>query len=152
MNKVQLTKQGYDRLQLELKELVDQKRPHAVERLQKARAMGDLSENSEYSAAKEELAFVEGRIREVETLIKNADVVEIRHNGEVISLGDRVTVQNNGSREEFFIVGEFEADPMQKKLSNTSPIGRSLLGKKVGDSVEVEVPAGKIQYKVVDIQ
>ena len=152
MNKVQLTKEGYDKLQQELKDLVDKKRPYTVLRLQKARAMGDLSENSEYSAAKEELAFVEGRVREIETLIKNAEVVEIQRNGEIISLGDRVTVQNNGTREEFFIVGEFEADPMQKKLSNTSPIGRSLLGKKVGDSVEVEVPAGKILYKVVDIK
>lgn len=152
MNKIQLTQEGYDRLQQELKDLVDQKRPYAVTRLQKARAMGDLSENSEYSAAKEELAFVEGRVREIETLIKNAEVVEIQRNGEIISLGDRVTVQNNGNREEFFIVGEFEADPMQKKLSNTSPIGRSLLGKKVGDSVEIEVPAGKTSYKIIDIK
>lgn len=152
VNKTQLTREGLAKLEAELKELKEVKRPHAVDRLQKARAMGDLSENSEYSAAKEELAFVEGRIQEIETILKHVEIVENHHNGNVVALGDKVTIQTNGSTEDFYIVGEFEADPMQKKLSQTSPIGRALIGKKVGEMVEVEVPAGKIQYKVVDIK
>lgn len=152
MNKVQLTQEGFEKLKTEHGELLKKKRPHAISRLQKARSMGDLSENSEYSTAKEELAFVEGRIQEIEMLLKNAEVVETHHNGNIVSLGDKVTVQTSNRREEFFIVGEFEADPMQKKLSNTSPIGRALLGKKIGEEVDVLIPAGKIQYKVVDIK
>ena len=114
--------------------------------------MGDLSENSEYSAAKEELAFVEGRVQEIEEILKTAEVVE-NHNGSThIELGSSVTVQIDGKTELFQIVGEFEADPLNKKLSHTSPIGQALIGKTVGDLVEVDVPAGKIKYKIVDIK
>jgi transcription elongation factor GreA len=150
MKKVQLTKEGHESLQKELKELLEKKKPKAVERLQKARSMGDLSENSEYSAAKEELAFVEGRIQEVEEILKQAQIVKNHHRNEV-DVGVKVIVEVNGRKDEFHIVGEFEADPLQKKLSHTSPIGKALLGKKVGDWVEIKVPAGKIKYKIVDI-
>lgn len=152
MVKVQLTKEGYEKLQTECKEFKELRRPQAVERLQKARAMGDLSENSEYSSAKEELAFIEGRVQEIEAILKNCEIIETQHNGVAVSLGDRVIVQTNGTREEFFIVGEFEADPVEKKLSNTSPLGQALLGKKVGENIEIDVPAGRINYKIVDIR
>lgn len=152
MKKVQLTKQGFDNLQKEHQELLKKKRPTAVERLQKARAMGDLSENSEYTAAKEELAFVEGRIQEIEELLKNVEIVKNYNRRTNVDLGVKVTVEVNGKQESFEIVGEFEADPLNKKLSHTSPIGKALVGKKVGDLVEVEVPAGKIKYKIVDIK
>ncbi|MFN4212494.1 MAG: transcription elongation factor GreA [Microgenomates group bacterium] len=151
MKKVQLTKEGYNNLQNELKELIEIKKPKAVERLQKARSMGDLSENSEYTAAKEELAFVEGRIQEIEEILKEAQIIENQQKG-IVDVGVKVTVQVNGKKEEFHIVGEFEADPMNKKLSHNSPIGKALLGKRVGDWVEVEIPAGKIKYKIVDIK
>ena len=152
MKKTQLTKTGYEAIKKEYEELVSVKRPQAVERLQKARSMGDLSENSEYSAAKEELAFVEGRVQEIEEILKTAEVVE-NHNGSThIELGSSVTVQVDGKTELFQIVGEFEADPLNKKLSHTSPIGQALIGKTVGDLVEVDVPAGKIKYKIVDIK
>ncbi len=152
MAKIQLTKQGYEDLQKEYQGLLKNKKPQAVDRLQKARAMGDLSENSEYTAAKEELAFVEGRIREIEEILNQAEVVENHSSGDKVDVGSSVVVDNNGSQETFQIVGEFEADPMNKKLSQNSPIGQALINKKVGDLVEVNIPAGKVQYKIVEIK
>src|SRR3989304_7482049 len=146
MKKTQLTKTGYEALKQEFEELVSVKKPHAVERLQKARSMGDLSENSEYSAAKEELAFVEGRTQEIEEILRTAEIVENHLSGNQIELGTSVTVEVNGKKELFQIVGEFEADPMKQKLSHTSPIGQALIGKKQGEWVEVEVPAGEVKY------
>lgn len=152
MNKIQLTKEGKDKLQVELQDLKESQRQTAVDRLQKARSMGDLSENSEYSAAKEGLAFVEERIKEIEEILKHADIVDNHHNGQEVSLGSSVTVDLNGQKETFYIVGEYEADPMKNKLSNTSPIGKALLGKKVGNIAEVEAPAGKTSYKILEIE
>jgi len=152
MNHVQLTKEGYDNLEKELKELKEVKRPAAVERLHKARSMGDLSENSEYNAAKEGLAFVEGRIQEIEEILKTAQVVANQNNNHQVKVGTSVTVEIDGKKELFQIVGDFEADPGKRKLSHTSPIGSALIGKKIGDWVEVEIPAGKIKYKIVEIK
>lgn len=151
MKKTQLTQEGFDTLKKEYEDLTKVKKPYAVERLHKARSMGDLSENSEYTAAKEELAFVDGRILEIEEILKNVEIVENHLNSNKIELGTSVTVEVNGKKELFQIVGEFEADPMSKKLSHTSPIGQALLGKKRGEWIEVEVPAGKIKYKIVEI-
>ena len=151
MNKIQFTKDGFKQLQVELDDLQKVRRPAAVDRLGRARAMGDLSENSEYTAAKEDLAFVEGRIQEIEELMKNAEIIDVKaHDG--ISIGVEVTVEKDGKEETYSIVGEFEADPILKKLSATSPIGRALIGKKEGDMVEVEVPAGKLKYKIIKIK
>ena len=147
----QFTPDGFKKLQEEQAELLNNKRPAAVIRLTKARSMGDLSENSEYSAAKEELAFVEGRIKEVEELIKNAEVIDIALSGS-IEIGTEVIVVKDGTEETFSIVGEFEADPVQKKLSATSPIGQALLGKKLGDIVSVAVPVGTLKYKIKNIK
>lgn len=152
MKKVQLTQEGYENLQKELKNLIEVKKPQAVERLSKARAMGDLSENSEYTAAKEDLSFVEGRIQEIEEIIKTAEVVTNHNGNHTVDVGVAVIVEANGKQDVFYIVGEFEADPMNKKLSHTSPIGKALIGKKVGDVVEVEIPSGKIQYKILEIK
>ncbi len=148
----QLTKEGYESLKKELEDLTKTKRPYAVERLHKARSMGDLSENSEYTAAKEELAFVEGRIQEIEEILKTVEVVENHNGGHTVEVGTSVVVEADGKQEMFQIVGEFEADPMNKKLSHTSPIGHALVGKRVGDLIEVEIPAGKIKYKIVEIK
>lgn len=152
MIQTQLTKQGFENLKKELEELKTVKRPKAVERLSKARAMGDLSENSEYSAAKEELAFVEGRIQEIEEIIKNVEVIDFKNDANSIQLGSTIEVEINGQKDVFQIVGEFEADPLNKKLSYTSPIGQALIGKKKGEIVEVEVPAGKMKYKIIEIK
>jgi len=152
MKTVQLTKEGHENLKKEYQELIGIKRPQVVDTLQKARAMGDLSENSAYSAAKEEQALVEGRIREIEEILKVAQIVQNGNGNHIVALGHTVTVMIDGEREEFQIVGEFEADPTQKKLSHTSPLGRGLLGKKVGEQVQIEVPAGKVIYKIIGIK
>lgn len=152
MKTTQLTKEGFEKIKKELEDLTKNKRPYAIDRLHKARAMGDLSENSEYTAAKEELAFVEGRILEIEEILKTVQVVENHNGSHMVEVGTSVVVEVNGTKELFQIVGEFEADPMQKKLSHTSPIGQALVGKKVGEWIEVNVPAGKIKYKIVEIK
>ncbi len=152
MKKVSLTKEGYEALQKELKDLKDTKRHAAVERLQKARAMGDLSENSEYSAAKEDLALVEGRVQELETILRDVEITDHHIATQVVELGNSVIIERNGEKSEFHIVGEYEADPLNKKLSQTSPIGKALLGKKIGETVEVKAPAGITLYKILDIK
>ncbi len=152
MPKIQITQKGFDDLKIEHQDLVKNKKPKAIDRLGKARSMGDLSENSEYTAAKEELAFVEGRVQEIEGIINNAEVVENNDNSNQVQIGSSVTVETNGKQEVFQIVGEFEADPMNKKLSQNSPIGQALINKKVGDLVEVNIPAGKISYKIIEIK
>lgn len=151
MKKIEFTMEGFDRIKAELEELQKIKRPAAVERLQKARAMGDLSENSEYVAAKEDLAFVEGRVRELEELVSRAEIVHDQNGKGYVQVGSRVTVQTAEGKEQYHIVGEFEADPLVKKLSHSSPIGNALMGKKIGNEVEVNIPAGKVTYKIVDI-
>jgi len=151
MKQIQLTQEGFEKLQKEIAELKEKKRPEAVDALQKARSMGDLSENSAYHAAKEDLALVEGRIQEIEEILKTAVVVKNENNGLIVSLGSKILVKNNGNQEEFQIVGEFEADPLNKKLSTSSPLGKGFLGKKVGDQVEIEIPAGKVTYTILKI-
>ncbi len=152
MPKIQLTQKGFDDLKIEHEDLLKNKKPKAIERLSKARSMGDLSENSEYTAAKEELAFVEGRVREIEEILENANIVENNQTGDQVQVGSTVTVEVGGNRESFQIVGEFEADPMNKKLSQNSPIGQALINRKIGNIVEVNIPAGKIQYKIIEIK
>jgi len=152
MKNIQLTKTGFEKLKQELEELKTKTREEVLKRLNQARSMGDLSENSAYSSAKEELNLVEGRIAELEEILKNAKIVEEVQDKTTVQLGSSVVVEINGKKEKFEIVGEFEADPLNKKLSHTSPIGKALFGKKIGEWVEVEVPAGKIRYKVVEIQ
>jgi transcription elongation factor GreA len=113
--------------------------------------MGDLSENSEYTSAKEELAYIDGRIAELEELIQNAKVITPSGNNQV-NLGHAVTVQVNGTKVKFFIVGEWEANPGQKKISLSSPLGQALMGKSIGDKIQVDAPAGKILYTIVSIE
>ena len=152
MPKTQLTQKGYDDLKIEHQDLLKTKKPKSIDRLSKARSMGDLAENSEYAAAKEELAFVDGRIREIEGILNNVEIIANNNTGDQIQIGSSVTVEVNGKNELFQIVGEFEADPMNKKLSQNSPIGQALINKKVGDLVEVNIPAGKVQYKIIEIK
>jgi len=149
--KVYLTQKGLDDLKKEHEDLVNIKRPEVVLRLAAAREMGDLSENAEYTAAREELAFHDGRIEELEMIIKHAVVIEDHHGDKIISLGSQVTVKVDGKKEEFNLVGEWEADPMKKKISHESPLGKALMGKVVGDEVHVEAPAGKMVYTIVSI-
>lgn len=151
MDRQLLTKEGLVELKKEYEELVKTKRPLAVIRLSDARENGDLSENSEYSDAKEDLSFIDGRIAELEELLHGAKVVT-GHGKSHIDVGSKVTLHINGQKDVFHLVGEWEADPMNKKISHSSPLGKALMGKKAGDMAEVEAPAGKILYKIVSIE
>lgn len=153
MGKNKLTQEGFDKINAEFNELKNEKRPKAVERLEKARLMGDLSENSEYVAAKEDLEIVNERLLELETLLADVEIVEVTNGAtELVDIGTKVTVSLNGQKETFYVVGEFEADPANKKVSHTSPLGQAFIGKKVGDHASVIAPAGKKEYIILDIQ
>lgn len=151
LQKVFFTKDGLSEFKKEYEDLISSKRPEAVSRLALARGQGDLTENSEYAAAKQDLAFIDGRIAELEKVISEAKVVST-HSKSKVDVGCKVTLHLNGKKETFTIVGEWEADPSQKKISHSSPLGKALLGKKVGEKVEVEAPAGKILYKILGIE
>ena len=152
-DKVYLTSEGFEKIKKELDELKNKKRPDVVERLSLARIQGDLSENNEYASAKEELAFIDGRIEELEDVLQRVCMVDEKNRShECVGLGCKVTVQSNKTETIYYIVGEWEADPGQKKVSHSSPLGRALLGKKVGEEVEFEAPVGKILYKILRIE
>ncbi len=151
LNKIQLTANGLEALKKELDALLTKTRPALIDRLSNARSQGDLSENSDYQNSKEELEFLEGKIAELESVIKNAKVVADSGNGNNVGVGTKVTVRVNGIKTTFEIVGEWEADLTKKKISHTSPLGSSLVGKKVGEKIEVQAPVGKIVYEIVDI-
>ncbi len=148
---VVLTKEGLEQLKAEYNKLTNIKRPEVVERIKNAREQGDLSENSEYTAAREELNFIDGRIMELEEIIKSAKLISSYKKSEV-DVGCRVTLHVNGHRDVYHIVGEWEADPKEKKISHSSPLGKALLGKKVGEKIEVSAPAGKLIYKILSIE
>lgn len=149
--KILVTKQGLKELKDEFDELVNKKRPEVVERLALARGQGDLTENSEYTAARQDLAFIDGRIAELEQVLHEAKIIT-SHSKKKVDVGCKVTLHIDGKKEVFTIVGEWEADPIQKKISHSSPLGKALLGKKVGEKAEVEAPAGKILYKILHIE
>ncbi len=149
---VQMTKEGMVALKKELDELVEVKRPKLVERLARARGEGDLSENSDYQSARDELEFLDGRISELNEVLKNVEVLKNSPKNGGVGVGTRVTVGVNGNRQIFEIVGEWEADPANKKISHESPLGQALLGKKIGEQVEIEAPAGKITYKILAVE
>jgi len=151
-HKVQITKEGHLELTRELKELQQIKLPEAIERVSKARSLGDLSENFEYHAAKEDHATMVGRIEELADIIKRAQIIRKATNKSSINIGNQVHVTVKGSDHVFTIVGKWEANPAEKKISNESPLGKALLGKKVGEKVSVEAPAGTIIYHIKKIK
>ena len=149
-----LTREGLEQLEQELEELRTVKRTEVKERLKEAIALGDLSENSEYDDAKNEQAFMEGRILELEKMIRNAKIIEEgEQQADVIRVGSLVTVKDIEFDEitEYRLVGTVEADPMNNRISNESPVGRALLGHKAGEVIDVEVPAGVIQLEIIEI-
>lgn len=152
--KIYLTKEGLAELKKEYDELVNVKRPDVLEHVSQARNMGDLSENAEYVASREELTFIDGRIDELEIIIKQAVVIRegTATAGHAVKLGSTVTLHVDGKKEVFTVVGEWEADPENKKISHESPLGKMLLGKKIGEKVHVEAPAGKITYSITGIK
>lgn len=149
--KIYLTQKGLEDLKKEHDDMRNVRRPEVVERLSAAREMGDLSENAEYTAAREELSFIDGRLEELESLLKQVEIISDKHATQAVGMGSQVVVKINDKEETFTVVGEWEADPIEKKISHESPLGKALLGKSVGDEIEVEAPAGKMIYKVVSI-
>ena len=149
--KILVTREGLAELKGEYDNLVNKKRPEAVTRLAVARGQGDLAENSEYAAARQDLAFIDGRIVELKQVLHEVKVI-VSHSKVKVDVGCKVTLHIDGKKEVFTIVGEWEANPTEKKVSHSSPLGRALLGKKVGEKVEVEAPAGKILYKILHIE
>lgn len=150
-----MTIAGKQKLEQELEHLKTVKRKEVVERIKIARSFGDLSENSEYDSAKEEQAFVEGRITTIENMIRNAKIInEDETSIDEVSLGRTVTFIElpDGEEESYSIVGSAEADPFEGKISNDSPIAKSLLGRKVGEEVVVQTPGGEMVVKITSIK
>lgn len=151
MKKIQLTQEGFNNLQDELNDLQTAKRPSTVDKLQKARSMGDLKENNAYQSAKEELGELDGRIMEVQYILNNAEIITTSTSDLTITLGKKIMVDINGLQKTISIVGEFESDPMNGKISATSPIGLALLNKKAGETVPVATPGGTVPYVILSI-
>jgi transcription elongation factor GreA len=149
---IYLTPEGEAKLKVELAELTGHKREELAQRLRSAIQMGDLSENADYHKAKEDQAFLEGRIQEIEAVLRTAIIVE-KTNSDTVTVGSSVTIQEgNYPPETYHVVGAKEADPRNGKISNESPIGKALMDHKVGDVVETETPDGKIALKILKIE
>lgn len=148
-----LTKEGYDLKLKELDDLRTVKRPEIAEKLKEAISYGDLSENAEYDAAKNEQAELEYKIGELESLIKNAKVIENDVKTDVVRIGQKVKIRKVGAKTstEYIIVSSSEADPMNGKISNVSPVGAALIDKKIKDKVDVKLPGGVSKYEILSI-
>lgn len=153
LRRINITKEGLEKIQTELAELEQNRRPAVIERIRKARELGDLSENAEYAEAKEEQGFIEGRVAELKQIINNAVVIEKDTQSGLAGIGSKIKVHTEEQAErEFHLVGANEADPAAGKISDQSPIGRALMGKKVGDTVAVQTPGGVINFKILGIE
>ncbi len=147
-----ISQEGYDKLKKELEHRINIKRPEIASRIDTAKDLGDLSENAEYAEAKEEQAFNDGRIAELQALIKNLTIVQNHSDHERVSMGSTVMAKSEGNEKKFTIVSFNEANPGEGKISNQSPLGEALLGKKKGDSVSVTTPRGTVVYEILDVQ
>jgi transcription elongation factor GreA len=152
MKKYYFTKERLEELKKELEYLKTEGRKEISEQLQKAKEYGDLSENAEYSEAREEQRRLETRISELEVMIRNASIIDEKRKSNEVKIGSKVSVKRDGKTYEYFIVGADEANPSLGKISNESPLGKALLGKKVGEEAIVNAPTGKIVYKVTKIE
>ncbi|PIR93170.1 transcription elongation factor GreA [Candidatus Falkowbacteria bacterium CG10_big_fil_rev_8_21_14_0_10_43_10] len=146
-----VTREGLEKLKNELNSLKNVRRREIAERIERAKELGDLYENAEYAEAKEEQAFNEGRILEIEATLKKLTVVENNKSGETIDLGSKVKVERNGKEKNFILVSFNEVDPENNKISNESPIGEALMGHKAGDEVKVQLPSGAMKYKILSV-
>ena len=150
--RILITREGLTKLQSELEHLLSVRRQDVADKIKRAREKGGTENNAEYEDAKNEQAFVEGRILMLENVVKNATVIEAPALVGVVEVGDKVLIQNQDAKiEQFTIVGSAEASPVEGKISNESPVGKALLGKKIGDEVEVATPAGIIKLLIMDV-
>jgi transcription elongation factor GreA len=150
--KILITQEGLGKLNSELEHLLSVRRQEIAGKIKRAREMGGTENNAEYEDAKNDQAFVEGRILMLENIVKNATVIESPAMPGTVEMGDKVLIQNqDGKIEQFTIVGSAEASPVEGKISNESPVGKALLGKKIGDEVEVTTPAGLLKLLIMDV-
>ncbi|HEY5903788.1 MAG TPA: transcription elongation factor GreA [Anaerolineales bacterium] len=150
---IYLTSEGEDKLRAELEELKGPRRDELARRLRSAIQMGDLSENADYKKAKEDQGFLEGRIQEIEAILRNAVTIEKRLGSDTVAIGSHVTIQEEGEpAETYHLVGPTEADPRSGRISHESPIGKALLDKRVGDDAQAETPGGIITFKILKIE
>lgn len=146
-----LSQDGLEKIKAELVHLKTVRRRELAERIAAAKALGDLSENAEYHEAKDDLGFVEGRIMEIEDMLKNVSVIDEGATNDIIRIGTSVTVQVGSATKTYKIVGSNEANPMSGLISNESPLGSAFLGARAGETVTVETPAGKMSYKILSV-
>ena len=151
MEKKVFTAQGLSKLKEELEYLQTTKRKQIADRIKLAKEYGDLSENAEYQEAKEEQSFVEGRIIELEYMVKTATIAEASVNSDTVQVGSQVTVNKDKQELRFTVVGSTEADPVNGKISLESPLGQAMLNRKAGEIFEVDLPSGKVAYKIINI-
>ena len=155
MNKIPMTSEGYSKLQDELKKLTSEDRPNIIAAIAEARGHGDLSENAEYQYAKEQQSLIEGRISDLESSISRAEVIDIKNiSGDDVKFGATVEIEDDDSRKKqtYQIVGEYESDIENKKISINSPLARGLIGKSKNDNVEINSPKGMKSYTVISIK
>jgi transcription elongation factor GreA len=146
-----LTAEGSAKLRAELDHLLSVRRPEVIARIRSAKEHGDLKENSEYHAAREEQSFLEGRVQALEARLRTAVIVEAPAHGARVGLGSRVTVEAEGETVSYTIVGASESDPAAGRISSSSPVGRALVGRDVGDEIVIRTPAGERHYRIVDL-
>ncbi len=146
-----LTPEGYEKLKSELLLLKGTRRPAVISRIAEALKLGDLKENAEYHDAKDAQGWLEGRIREIEILLRDAKIIE-KKSSDIVMVGTEIVCDMNGKEKKYHIVGASEADPTLGKISNASPIAQSLLGRRVGEVVDITTPSGKMQCKILKIK
>ncbi len=146
-----LTREGLEKLKQELKELKTVKRKEIAARIQDAKELGDLSENAEYAEAKDQQAFTEGRIVELENTIKNAQVISEQSTDGVVHIGSTIKLSSEAGEKQYTIVGSNEAKPQAGLISNESPLGQAFIGHKSGDTIEIKVPKGTVKYKILSV-
>lgn len=148
-----MTKEKFIGLEKELRELKLEVLPRIAKRIDDARQMGDLSENAEYHAAREEMAWTQSRVNEIQYLLSNAEIISTAQGqGSVITIGSTIIVESKNGKKEYVIVGAQEADPIVGKISNESPLGNAFLGKKKGEKIKVKLPSGEQEYKVLEVK
>lgn len=151
--RIPITREGLEALRREYEYLVKHRRPEIARVIQEAREHGDIRENAAYDAAKHDQAFIEGRIREIEELLKRVELIEEPTDGDrsVVRVGSTVTIEIDGEIETYTIVGAIEAKPSAGRISNQSPVGKALLGRRAGDTVTIETPNGKITARILEV-
>ena len=152
MNEQIISQDGYDKLQDELNVLTTIKRKEIAERIERAKELGDLSENAEYSEAKDAQALNEGRVMELTNILKNVTIVQHANSRDKVTMGSKVTVKSATGEKEYMIVSFNEADPVNGKISNESPLGVAFINRHKGEQVEVDTPKGQLKFKIIDIQ